>query len=474
MEKSFGSVHAVRGADFSLLPGEIHALLGENGAGKTTLMRIAAGLLAPERGQMVLRGATFAPRNPREAQHAGVGMVHQHFTSIPAFSVQANVALSTGWPVRPALLLPRVKALINDLRFSLDPMQSAGTLEVAALQRLEILKVLAGKATVLILDEPTGSLAPAEAEDLLQLIRRLVNGGASAVLITHKLDEALRFADRVTVLRRGKVVLSDSIKGMTEEDLALAMLGESLLPPQPAERILPGPVVVSAQGIAIPSVTATGPGIKSGTFQIFAGEMVGIASVEGNGERELMRAIAGLIVPSDGTLEVELPVSLVPEDRTTDGLIGDFSLADNLTLGWGGSAPWVHRGLIDNAKAASETAKLLQRYGVIASGPGTTAGTLSGGNQQKLILARALEQGPRVVVAENPGRGLDVKASQAALDRLRLAARQGAGVLIHSTDLDELVSWCDRLLVVAKGRVLAPPPEADRDVIGRMMLGVDQ
>ena len=474
IEKRFGSVQAVRGADFRLLPGEVHALLGENGAGKTTLMRIAAGLLAPDQGQMKLRGAAFAPRGPREAQRAGVGMVHQHFTSIPAFSVQDNVALSTGWPVRPDLLSLRVRALIEDLGFSLDPMETAGALEVAALQRLEILKVLAGNASVLVLDEPTGSLAPAEADELLQLVRRLVNRGASAILITHKLDEALRFADRVTVLRRGQVVLSDTITGKTKEDLAMVMLGESLDPPRPAAKILPGPVVVSARDLVIPPASAIGPGIRSGTFQIRAGEMVGIASVEGNGERELMRAIAGLTTPSEGMLKVEAPVSLVPEDRSTEGLIGDFSLTDNLTLAWGSSAPWVHRGLINKSKAEIETLRLIQRYGVTTAGPASLASTLSGGNQQKLVLARALEQAPRVVIAENPGRGLDVRAAQAALERLRLAARQGAGVLIHSTDLDELASWCDRLLVVAKGRVHVPPPDAGRDLIGRMMLGVDQ
>lgn len=474
IRKSFGSVHAVRGADFSLGSGEIHALLGENGAGKTTLMRIAAGLVSPDQGQMLVHGAPFSPRSPREARYAGIGMVHQHFTSIPAFSVQDNVALSAGWPVRPRELFPRVKALIDELGFSLDPIDKAGNLPVAALQRLEILKVLAGKATILVLDEPTGSLAPAEAEELLELVRRLVQRGASAILITHKLDEALRFADRVTVLRRGGVVLADSIKGQTRNGLAEAMLGEALSDPRVLEKIPPGPVVVSARDLVIPAVTATGPGIRNGTFQLCAGETVGIASVEGNGERELLRAIAGLVSPSGGTLVVEQPVSLVPEDRSTEGLISDFSLAENLTLGWGRRSPWVHRGLIDHAKAELETSRLIQHYEVAASDGATLAGTLSGGNQQKLILARALEQAPRVVVAENPGRGLDVRATQASFERLRSAARNGAGVLIHSPDLDELITWCDRILVVAKGQIHVPSPDADRELIGRIMLGLTQ
>ena len=471
IQKSFGSVHAVRGADFSLGPGEIHALLGENGAGKTTLMRIAAGLLLPDQGGMVVHGARFAPRHPPDARRAGIGMVHQHFTSVPAFSVQDNVALGAGWPVRPRDLFPRVQSLITELGFSLDPKERAGNLPVAALQRLEILKVLAGNATILILDEPTGSLAPADADELLRLVRRLVERGASAILITHKLDEALRFADRVTVLRRGSVVLADSINGKTRNDLAEAMLGEPLSAVRTVEKVAPGPVVVSGQGLVIPPIT-TGPGIMAGTFQVSAAETVGIAAVEGNGERELLRAIAGLVSPTRGELIVQQPVSLVPEDRSTEGLIGDFTLTENLTLAWDRRAPWISRGMIDHAKASLETAKLIHDYGVTAAGPSVRAGTLSGGNQQKLILARALELAPRVVVAENPGRGLDVRATRAAFERLRIAARQGAGVVVHSTDLDELLEWCDRILVVAKGQVYVAPPGADREMIGRIMLGV--
>jgi simple sugar transport system ATP-binding protein len=210
----------------------------------------------------------------------------------------------------------------------------------------------------------------------------------------------------------------------------------------------------------------------TGTFQVSAGETVGIAAVEGNGERELLRAIAGLVSPTSGELIVQQPVSLVPEDRSTEGLIGDFTLTENLTLAWDRRAPWISRGMIDHAKAGLETAKLIHDYGVAAAGPSVRAGTLSGGNQQKLILARALEMAPRVVVAENPGRGLDVRATRNAFERLRMAARHGAGVVIHSTDLDELFEWCDRLLVVAKGRVHVAPPGADRETIGRIMLGV--
>ena len=473
IRKSFGSVQALRGADFTLRSGEIHALLGENGAGKTTLMRIVAGLVSADQGEVLVQGVAFSPRSPRDARRAGIGMVHQHFTSIPDFSVQDNVALGAGWALQPRRLASRVRALIEHLGFSLDPREKASSLTVAALQRLEILKVLASDTRILVLDEPTGSLAPAQAEELLSLVRRLVDRGVSTILITHKLEEALRFADRVTVLRRGKVVLTDSTLGKTRTALAEAMLGETLPSPPAREKLSAGPVVVAARDVAVPAAT-TGPGLRHGTFEIRAGETVGIAAVEGNGERELMRAVAGLVSPSAGTLIVEQPVSLVPEDRSTEGLITDFSVAENLTLGWGDRAPWVRRGIIDHSRAAVETARLIQVYDVAASGGGSLAGTLSGGNQQKIILARALEQAPMVVVAENPGRGLDVRASQAAFERLRTAARLGAGVLIHSTDLDELVEWCDRIMVVARGQVSVPPPDADRELIGRLMLGVER
>jgi simple sugar transport system ATP-binding protein len=336
-------------------------------------------------------------------------------------------------------------------------------LPVAGLQRLEILKVMAARGTTLILDEPTGSLSPTDAADLLSLVRRLVDRGSGAVLITHKLDEALRFGDRVTVLRRGQVALSGPIAGRSAADLAHAMLGESLSGQPPWENVLRGSVVVSAEEITIPPFAGSGPGIRSGTFQIRSGETVGVAAVEGNGERELLRAVAGLLPIASGKLTVGQPVTLVPEDRTGEGIVGQFTLAENLTLGLGPSASWVRHGLINRSAARVEAASLLQRYEIIAAGPDALAGTLSGGNQQKLILARALEQHPRVLVAENPGRGLA---------KLRASARTGAGVIIHSSDLDELIDWCDRILVVVQGRIHIPPREAGREALGRLLLGV--
>jgi ABC-type uncharacterized transport system ATPase subunit len=472
IHKRFGSVHAVRGADFVLQPGELHALLGENGAGKSTLMRIAAGLVRPDQGQITVHGRSVRFRNPKDGREAGIGMVHQHFTSIPAFTVQDNVALSSDWPVHPRELSRQVGALSDRMGFRLDPAARAGNLTLAELQRLEILKVMASDASILILDEPTGSLSPSEAHELLGIVHLLVQSGSAAVLITHKLDEAIRFADRVTVLRQGKVTLTARTEGRTSSELAVAMLGESLPArkrdgPPPA-----GEAVITADRIVVSPLKGKGPGIVEGTFQVHSGELVGIAAVEGNGERELLRAMAGLVEPSGGILTVRQPVSLIPEDRTTDGLIADFTLTENLTLGLGRAAPWVRRGIIDSQEARRLATDLITSHQIAASGPDALASSLSGGNQQKLILARSLERRPRVLIAENPGRGLDIRASQAAFQGLREAARQGAGVLVHSSDLDELLEWCDRILVVTRGRVITPPVNADSGTIGRLLLAV--
>lgn len=474
IHKHFGSVHAVRGADFMVLPGEMHALLGENGAGKSTLMRIAAGLIHPESGQITLADSTVSFRNPQDARRAGIGMVHQNFTSIPAFSVQDNVALSSDWAVHPRNLSRRVLELTHRLGFSLDPGEKAQDLTVAQLQRLEIMKVMASEATVLILDEPTGSLSPHEADELLRLVRGLVERGSAAVLITHKLEEAVRYADRVTVLRQGSVTLTGEVEGKRSADLAMAMLGSSLVKQKPGDPMTPGEIVVSAESMEVAPVGGKGPGIRRATFQIRGGEMVGIAAIEGNGEREFLRAVAGFLRPCKGTLSVTQPVALVPEDRSSEGIISDFTLAENLTLGLGDAAPWIHRGMVHRAEAKAATARVLSRYQIVAPGPGAIAGTLSGGNQQKLILARVLEQNPTVLVAENPVRGLDIRASQAAFGYLLAAARGGAAVLVHSSDLDELLEWCDRILVIARGEVYQPPAPADRDAIGRLLLAVSE
>ena len=471
--KRFGPVQALRGADFILAAGEVHALLGENGAGKSTLMHVAYGLLRPDAGAIVVRGMTVIPRSPRDARRLGIGMVHQHFTSVGALTVAENIALAAGWAVSPRALRDRVVALTSRVGLPLDPDARADTLPVAAKQRLEIVKALAADATILLLDEPTAVLAPSEAEEVLRVVRAFATQGGSAVLITHKLEEALRAADRVTALRAGRVTLTGAATEQTSDSLTRAMIGSSA-PSRRGRRRTPAaeqPLLVRCQMLDLSREDGRGIAIRGASLAIAAGEMVGVAAVEGNGQRELLRAVGGLVRPLRGRLDVSGPVAFIPEDRTTEGLIGELALTENVVLGLGRAAPWVHSALIDWSAARQRTAAIIGEFGIRAPGPDTPAGVLSGGNQQKVVIARALELLPRVIVAENPTRGLDVLAAAEVWDRLAAAAAAGAAVLVHATDLDELLDRVDRTLVLAQGVVAPAPGDAGKAEIGAMMLG---
>jgi general nucleoside transport system ATP-binding protein len=472
IHKRFGSVHALRGADFVLRPGELHALLGENGAGKTTLMRVAYGLVRPEAGRVLLGGVVRVVHSPRTARALGIGMVHQHSTAIPALTVAENVALSAGWPVRPGKLRESVRALGDQVGLPLDPKAYAGRLTVALKQRLEIVKALASDARILLLDEPTSVLTPGETEDLLGVMRRFTESGGAAVLITHKLDEALQVADRITVLRQGQTVLSGPASSLSQGSLAEAMLGPTAsdLTPTARRAVGSGNSLIRIEALEIPRESGYGIAVRHASLLVPEGEIVGVAAVEGNGQRELLRAVAGRLLPLRGRLEVAKPVAFIPEDRTTEGLIPDLSLAENVVLASDRGDQWLRRGRVDWRLAREHTAELLREYEVTASGPSATASSLSGGNQQKLVLARELSRRPRVIVAENPTRGLDLRATMAIHNRLRDVAAQGAAVLLHCSDLDELLSLADRYVVVARGVLLEVPPGASRYDIGELMV----
>ena len=491
IRKHFGSVQALRGADFTLMPGELHALLGENGAGKTTLMHVAYGLARPDAGTVAIDGAMVPVPSPRAARRLGIGMVHQHFTSVPALSVAENVALAAGWPVHPAALRERVRALAERIGLPLEPDTPAGRLSVGLKQRLEIVKALATDVHVLLLDEPTAVLAPGEAEELLRVVRAFTARGGSAVLITHKLDEALAAADRVTVLRQGVVVHEGAVGGETRESLAAAMIGkargESVREEARPLRFAQGDeagkahgdeagnlpsarVLVRLEELEVPRDTGYGIAVRRATLVIRSGEIVGIAAVEGNGQRELLRAVAGRLHPLRGRREVAGPVGFIPEDRTTEGLIPTLSLTENVVLGSRADDPWIRRGRVDWRVARARTAALLTEYEVVAPGPDVPAATLSGGNQQKVVVARELARQPRVVVAENPTRGLDLRAAAAIHARLRAAAAGGAAVLVYSSDLDEVLALAGRVLVASRGTLIEPPPGASRAQVGELMV----
>ncbi|HET7425128.1 MAG TPA: ABC transporter ATP-binding protein [Gemmatimonadales bacterium] len=474
IEKRYGPVHALRGADFTLYPGEVHALLGENGAGKTTLMQVADGLVRPDAGTIRVGDAERPALTPGEARRFGIGMVHQHFTGIPAFTVAENVALATGWPVSPGPLRERVRHAAEQIGLPLDPDVRTGRLSVGLKQRLEIVKAVAADARILLLDEPTAVLAPAEVAELLDVIRRFTASGGAAVLITHKLDEALAAADRVTVLRRGKVVLRALRGDLDPAGLAAAMIGGEPVVRSAASirQQADEPAAIRAEALEVARESGYGLALRQGSLEVRPGEIVGIAAVEGNGQRELLRAVAGRVLPLRGRLQVAGPVAFIPEDRISEGLIPELSLTENVVLGSGREEPWMRGGRIDWRAAERYTAELLRAYDVVAAGPRAPASSLSGGNQQKVVIARELSRRPRVVVAENPTRGLDLRATAGVHARLREAAEAGAAVLVHSSDLDEVLELATRVLVVSRGVVAEPPSgeAASREEIGAMML----
>jgi ABC-type uncharacterized transport system ATPase subunit len=480
IDKRFGSVHALHGVDFVLAPGEVHALLGENGAGKSTLMHVAYGLVRPDAGEIRVDGVTRRIGSPRVARALGIGMVHQHFTSVPALTVAENVALSAGWPGAPQEMRERTRLLSERMGLPLDPDQRAGRLSVSLKQRLEIVKALAGDARILLLDEPTGVLAPPEAELLLQMVRNFTASGGSAVLITHKLDEALLTADRVTVLRQGAVTFAGPVAGQTVESLAYAMIGGDpgvpLTGRAAVRRSEPrsSRELIRLDALEVSRESGYGIALRHGSLSVQAGEIVGVAAVEGNGQRELLRAVAGRIAPLRGKLQVAQPVGFIPEDRTSEGLIPALSLTENVVLGLGNEGPWIHGGLIAWREAEARTAELIRDFEITAPGPGARAGALSGGNQQKLVVARELSRIPAVIVAENPTRGLDISAAAAIHLRLRSAAAGGAAVLFYSVDLDEVLHLADRVIVLTRGMISEVPPGASRSEIGAMMLRAER
>lgn len=471
ISKRFGTVQALRDVDFTLEAGEIHALLGENGAGKSTLMKAAFGLVRPDAGTIAVDGTDVRLRDPVDSRRLGIGMVHQHFTSIPAFTVLENVTLSAGWALNRPAARERLLLLSRRTGLDLDPDVRVERLSAGLKQRLEALKALAADARILLLDEPSSVLSPVEAETFLTLVQGLRERGVSSVLITHKLAEALAMADRVTVLRRGSVVHSGPVAGMTPENLARLMLGEA--GPASASRSAPvaGHIQARMDGVSVARMGGTGSGVHQVSFTARGGEIVGIAAVEGNGQREFLRVLAGLVDPRSGSVSVSTPVSFIPEDRSSEGLIGELSLAENLVLSQGRSAPWVRGPWIDWTAATARSHEVIQAYGVHAAGPGAPAFSLSGGNQQRLIIAAALERRPRVLVAENPTRGLDLRATAEVHERLRDAAREGVAVIVHMADLDELINLAHRIAVLSNGNLFEVPSGADRVLIGRYLLG---
>jgi len=480
IHKRFGPVHALRGVDFFLARGEVHALLGENGAGKSTLMHVVYGLVRPDAGEVRLDEVARRIPNPRVARALGIGMAHQHFTSIPALTVAENVALAAGWQVAPQEIGERTRSLSARMGLPLDPDQRAGRLSASLKQRLEILKALATDPRILLLDEPTALLSPTETAELLAMIRAFAAAGGAVLLTSHKLDEALRAADRVTVLRQGAATAVGSLQEQTVESLLSAMTGAAPGAPHTRREMRKRPDSAEAgdavrfDALELSRESGFGIAIRHGTLSVRAGQIVGVAAVEGNGQRELLRAVAGRIAPLRGRLRVAQPVGFIPEDLTSEGLIPSLSLTENIVLGLGQDGPWVRGGRIVWREAEAKTAELLRAGKIVATGPRTLAASISGGSQQKLVVARELSRIPAVIVVEHPTRGLDLNAAADIHDRLRSAADSGAAVLFHSADLDEVMDLSDRVIVVTRGVITEAPHNASRAEISAMMLRPEQ
>ena len=480
--RRFGTTVALNDVSLVAKPGRIHALLGENGAGKSTLMRVAGGLIAADRGTVSTGPASGDPnqrfeiRSTRDARKAGIGLVHQQLSSIGALTVAENLALHAGWHETGRGAERRASALVTTLQMPIDVSAFVETLPVRDRQWLEIAKALAAKPAVLLLDEPTASLAPADVSDVLRFLRERAQAGATIVLITHRLDEVFAVADEFTVLRAGHVVLSDMTAAHTPRTVSRAMIGGT--PPVEVKSTANvGPVVVAATRLTLKRPRALRhhvlkqpaaiPRIRDATFTVRGGEFIGVAAVEGSGQRELLRMLAGIedLEIATGVLQVNGRIGFVPEDSATEGVIPDFTISENLLLGrWRCSSWW-----IDQKSLRAESVRILAQHGVVGPGPDAPMSTYSGGNQQKLVLARVLEAEPALIVAENPTRGLDFGARLAVHARLRKAVDAGKAVVMYSPDLDEVLDLAHRVLVVARGRV-TEFAATERTLIGDAML----
>lgn len=469
--KRFGGTLALDGASLEVRTGTLHALLGENGAGKTTLMRLAFGMIRPDAGTIRLDGETRSWRSSGDALRAGIGMVHQHFLLVPAMTVAENIGLGRGGMFGgfdPQAAAARVRALAAETGLAIDPDARVGELPVGAQQRLEILKALSHDARVLILDEPTAVLSPQETQDLYAWLRRFVDNGRTVVLITHKVREALQIADDITVLRRGRTVLQTRAADADEEGVLAALLGQA-----PSEQEGPRASHGSARGepvLRLDGVTVvdarTVERLRDVSLQVRGGEILGVAGVEGAGQLELLRVLAGRLAPDRGSATRPARLGFVPEDRQRDAVIPAWSLVENFALKDAGNArgtmPWSFY------RARAEAGVVAQD--VRTSGVESPIAALSGGNQQKFVMARELEGSPEALIVENPTRGLDVRATAQVLDALRAARDAGVAVVIHSSDLDELFGVSDRMVVCFAGTVRETT--LDREAVGRAMVGL--
>lgn len=488
--KIFGEFVANDKINLELRKGEIHALLGENGAGKSTLMNMLAGLLEPTSGEIVVNGKSEKLDSPSKAASLGIGMVHQHFMLVEAFTVAENIILGSEVTNKGVLDLKKANADILELseRYGLavDPTAKVEDISVGAQQRVEILKTLYRGADILIFDEPTAVLTPAEILELMDIMKALVKEGKSIILITHKLDEIRAVADRVTVIRRGKSIQTVSIEGATNKDLAEMMVGRSVSFVTEKEEAQPKEVVLQISDLVVNENRGV-PAVKELSLDVRAGEIVGIAGIDGNGQSELIQAITGLRKVKSGSIKIkgqevvgfsprkitEMNVSHVPEDRHRDGLVLEMMLSENIALQTYYKEPLSKNGVLNYNQINSYARKLMEEFDVRAANEIVPASALSGGNQQKAIIAREVDRNPDLLIVSQPTRGLDVGAIEYIHKRLIDERDKGKAVLVVSFELDEILNLSDRIAVIHDGKIqgIVKPSETNKQELGILMAG---
>jgi ABC-type uncharacterized transport system ATPase subunit len=485
--KSFDRFVALRGARFSAQWGEVHALLGENGAGKSTLMNVLAGLYMPDCGSIQVDGERVEIVGPAHAKRLRIGMVHQNFKLVMPFSVLDNVVLSNlggSYRKRRSELAVAIRQHSEELDFGISPEAIVGSLSIAEQQRVEILKGLIGGARIFILDEPSAVLTDEETERMLQMLRRLAEGGACIILVTHKLNEVKRFADSVTVMRAGETVAEAGPQSLSEADLARLVVGE-----QVAEAPHKAPPVGEVQLAVRDLVAVSNNGattVRGASFEVRAGEIYGIAGVGGNGQAELAEVIMGLRSPGSGALGLcgvdvtragpqrrrALGLAFIPADRYNFGLAGSLSIDENFCvarIGCGSYGGWTW---VRGDRMRADTAEAVKTFNIVGTRNGGKAAMLSGGNAQKLVIAREFSGNPKAILAHTPTRGLDVRAYAAVHEHLLNARDRGAAVLLISEDLDEITALSDRVGVMNRGRIVREfTCPVDRHQIGEAMFG---
>jgi len=489
--KRFPGVIANEDVSLTVEPGQVHVLLGENGAGKSTLMNVLFGLYQPTEGEILLDGEPVRFASPADAIAAGIGMVHQHFMLVPVFTVAENVMLGvepTSGPGRLDREAARQRVLELSAKHGLDvdPDAMVEDLPVGVQQRVEILKALYREADCLILDEPTAVLTPSEIDDMLEIIRRLADEGRSVIFISHKLREVRAIADTITILRRGRVVGSTTPAESDEQELASAMVGRDVQLVVDRSPAAPSDVVLDVAGLRVRDERDQ-LAVADVSFQVRAGEIVAIAGVQGNGQTELVEGIVGLRRPTAGRVAIDgrdvtgatpdrmvaLGVAHVPEDRQRDGLISTFPVADNLVLNLIRRRPF-SRGLrVDRSAIGENAERLVHDFDIRTPSVDAAVGTLSGGNQQKVIVGREMSHAERLLVLSQPTRGLDVGSIQYIHRRIVDARDQGLAVLLNSSELDEVLALADRIIVMYRGGVIGEvsAQDATRESVGLLMAG---